>query len=117
MDLDLGPFRFEPAQLQFINPALVMILVPFTTVVLYPALDKTRFRFTPLRRLVAGMFIAGISFVLVAIIQIALDGGARLSVAWQIVPYVALTIGEVLVSVTGLEFAYTQAPREMKGNA
>jgi POT family proton-dependent oligopeptide transporter len=38
-----------------------------------------------------------------------------LSVAWQLVPYVALTIGEVLVSVTGLEFAYSQAPREMKG--
>ncbi len=26
-----------------------------------------------------------------------------------------LTLAEVLVSTTGLEFAYTQAPREMKG--
>jgi POT family proton-dependent oligopeptide transporter len=115
MDLDLGPFRFEPAQLQFINPALVMMLVPFTTVVLYPALDKTRFRLTPLRRMVVGMFMAGLSFVLVALIQVALNGGLRPSVAWQLAPYIALTIAEVLVSVTGLEFAYTQAPREMKG--
>ena len=30
-------------------------------------------------------------------------------------PYVLLTLGEVLVSVTGLEFAYAQAPRKMKG--
>ena len=34
---------------------------------------------------------------------------------WQILPYVLLTFGEVLVSATGLEFAYSQAPRSMKG--
>ena len=115
MDLEVGPFTFEPSQLQFINPALVMLLVPFTTGLLYPALDKTRFPLTPVRRMTVGMFMAGLSFVLVALIQIGLDRGLRLSVAWQLVPYVALTIGEVLVSVTGLEFAYSQAPREMKG--
>jgi POT family proton-dependent oligopeptide transporter len=115
MDLRIGPFTFEPSQLQFINPALVMLLVPLTTGVLYPALEKTRFPLTPIRRMVAGMFMAGLSFILVALIQMALDRGVRLSVLWQLGPYVALTIGEVLVSVTGLEFAYTQAPREMKG--
>ncbi len=41
------------------------------------------------------MFMAGLSFVLVALIQIALDRGVRLSVAWQLVPYIALTIGVV----------------------
>lgn len=92
-----------------------MMLVPFTTGVLYPALERRRFSFTPVRRMTVGMFMAGLSFVLVALIQIALDRGVRLSVAWQLVPYIALTIGEVLVSVTGLEFAYSQAPREMKG--
>ena len=115
MDLQIGPFTFEPSQLQFINPALVMLLVPLTTGVLYPALERTRFPFTPIRRMVAGMFMAGLSFVMVALIQMALDRGARISVLWQLGPYVALTIGEVLVSITGLEFAYTQAPREMKG--
>jgi POT family proton-dependent oligopeptide transporter len=35
--------------------------------------------------------------------------------AWQILPYALLTMGEVLVSATGLEFAYSQAPRAMKG--
>jgi POT family proton-dependent oligopeptide transporter len=34
---------------------------------------------------------------------------------WQLPPYLALTTAEVLISVTGLEFAYTQAPRAMKG--
>ena len=30
-------------------------------------------------------------------------------------PYALLTFGEVLVSATGLEFAYSQAPASMKG--
>jgi POT family proton-dependent oligopeptide transporter len=33
---------------------------------------------------------------------------------WQFIPYLLLTIGEVMVSITALEFAYTQAPRRMK---
>jgi POT family proton-dependent oligopeptide transporter len=32
-----------------------------------------------------------------------------------VLPYALLTFGEVLVSATGLEFAYSQAPAAMKG--
>jgi proton-dependent oligopeptide transporter, POT family len=42
-------------------------------------------------------------------------GGTHLSIMWQIVPYILLTFAEVLVSATGLEFAYSQAPLAMKG--
>jgi POT family proton-dependent oligopeptide transporter len=34
--------------------------------------------------------------------------------AWQIIAYLLLTVSEVMVSITGLEFAYTQAPVRMK---
>lgn len=115
MVLEVGPVTFEPSQLQFINPALMMLLLPLTTGVLYPALAKTRWSPTPLRRMPIGMFVAGLSFVLVALIQYELDSGNKLSVLWQLAPYVLLTLAEVLVSVTGLEFAYAQAPRKMKG--
>jgi POT family proton-dependent oligopeptide transporter len=115
MILEVGPLTFEPSQLQFINPALMMLLLPVASGVIYPALAKTRFALTPLRRMPLGMFVAATSFVCVALIQRELDGGAKLSVLWQAVPYVLLTLAEVLVSVTGLEFAYTQAPRKMKG--
>jgi POT family proton-dependent oligopeptide transporter len=33
---------------------------------------------------------------------------------WQIFAYVVLSAAEVLVSITGLEYAYTQAPKSMK---
>jgi len=44
-----------------------------------------------------------------------MDGGTPMSMTWQILPYALLTMGEVLVSATGLEFAYSQAPKSMKG--
>lgn len=36
------------------------------------------------------------------------------SILWQIPMYFVLTCGEVMVSITGLEFAYTEAPASMK---
>uniref|UniRef100_A0A672IL36 Solute carrier family 15 member 2 n=1 Tax=Salarias fasciatus TaxID=181472 RepID=A0A672IL36_SALFA len=35
-------------------------------------------------------------------------------IAWQIPQYVLITMGEVMFSVTGLEFSYSQAPANMK---
>jgi POT family proton-dependent oligopeptide transporter len=114
LDLQVGPFRVLPSQLQLINPALVLMMVPLLAWWIYPALARTRFPLTPLRRMVLGMFLAGLSFVFIALIQMQLDAGHKPSVMWQIGPYVLLTLGEVLVSVTGLEFAYSQAPTSMK---
>jgi POT family proton-dependent oligopeptide transporter len=47
-------------------------------------------------------------------IQARMDGGATLSVAWQLLPYIVLEAGEVMVSATALEFAFSQAPQTMK---
>lgn len=38
----------------------------------------------------------------------------RTPIAWQLGAYVILTAAEIMVSITALEFAYTQAPRKMK---
>ena len=36
------------------------------------------------------------------------------NIGWQFLAYLLLTAAEVMVSITSLEFAYTQAPRRMK---
>ncbi|XP_050974678.1 solute carrier family 15 member 2 [Labeo rohita] len=38
----------------------------------------------------------------------------NIHIAWQIPQYVFLTAGEVMFSITGLEFSYSQAPASMK---
>jgi len=60
-----------------------------------------------------GMFLTCISFAMAGIVQLVLRA-QQIHVAWQILQYAVLTCGEVLVSVSGLEFAYSQAPKTMK---
>jgi POT family proton-dependent oligopeptide transporter len=110
-----NPFTFAPAQMQALNPLLVMILIPFNNLVLYPLLRKMGIEPTPLRRMTTGIAFSGLSWIVIGAIQVAMDGGTPMSMAWQILPYALLTFAEVLVSATGLEFAYSQAPRTMKG--
>ena len=98
-------------EMQSLNPLLVMLLVPLLTGVVYPLCGRL---ITPLRRIGLGMVIAATSYVVVAWIQQRIAGGEKLSVLWQALPYVILTTAEVLVSTTGLEFAYTQAAKSMK---
>ncbi|MDG5901937.1 POT family MFS transporter [Shewanella xiamenensis] len=109
------PSWFEPAMMQALNPLLVMLLIPFNNFVLYPAIERMGIKLTALRKMGAGIAITGLSWIVVGTIQLMMDGGSALSIFWQILPYALLTFGEVLVSATGLEFAYSQAPKAMKG--
>ncbi len=110
----LGNFWIKAEQMQSMNPALVMVLVPLLTLVVYPAVGRLGVRVSPLRRMSTGMLLAGFSYVVVALIQTQVDAGEKVSVLWQTLPYLILTTAEVLVSTTGLEFAFTQAAPEMK---
>jgi POT family proton-dependent oligopeptide transporter len=110
-----APDWLHPAQMQAINPLLVLLLIPFNNLVLFPLLRKAGIEPTALRRMTAGIVFSALAWVVVGVLQMALDGGDALSIAWQVLPYVLLTMGEVLVSATGLEFAYSQAPPSMKG--
>lgn len=111
----LEPGWLDPSQMQSINPALVMLLIPFNNLLVFPWLRRRGWQPTALRRMTAGIALSAVSWVVVGIMQLALDSGASFSIWWQVVPYVFLTTGEVLVSATGLEFAYSQAPPAMKG--
>ncbi len=109
------PHWFQSSQMQALNPLLVMLLIPFNNLVLYPALRRLGYQVTALRRMTAGIAFSGLSWIVVGAMQVVLDGGSVFSITWQVLPYALLTFGEVLVSATGLEFAYSQAPPAMKG--
>jgi len=103
------------SQMQALNPVLVMIFIPLNNAVVYPAVERLGFRVTPLRKMTVGLVLAGLSWIAVGMIQLAMDAGAQTSILWQVLPYALLTLAEVLVSATGLEFTYSQAPAKMKG--
>ncbi len=114
MDLSVAGRHMQASQLGALNPVMVLGLIPIFQRFVFPALEKRGVVVSPLRKMTVGMFLTVLSFAAAAVLEHVMAGGARPSALWQIPQYVFLTAGEVLVSVTGLEFSYTQAPRSMK---
>lgn len=102
-----------PSQLQAVNPLLVMMFIPLFSYVLYPLMGRF-FKVTPLRKIGIGLFVSAGAFAITGLAQVRIDAGQTPHMTWQIVAYVILTAAEVMVSITMLEFFYTQAPRRMK---
>ncbi|MHC4618613.1 MAG: POT family MFS transporter [Planctomycetota bacterium] len=102
-----------PAQVQFVNSLLIMILIPLFAYVIYPAINRF-FPLTALRKISIGLFVAALSFVVPAWLEMQITAGGMPSIGWQFFAYVILTAAEVMVSITCLEFSYTQAPKSTK---
>lgn len=113
MDRQFLGKEWLPSQIQSVNSLLVLTLIPVFAYLLYPAISKI-WPLTPLRKIGMGLFVMVAAFVLVALIQTRIDGGARPNIGWQLTAYLLLTASEVMVSIVALEFAYTQAPKTLK---
>ena len=113
IDLSWGSikFCFGAEEMQSFNPLLIMIFVPLVTLFVYPYIGRWG---APLKRMGMGILLAGIAYGAVAALQQRLDTGAQLSILWQCIPYFLLTLSEILVSTTGLEYAYTAAGKNLK---
>jgi len=134
-DQMMQPTWFESSQMQTVNPGLVMILIPLNNLVVFPWLRKRGWPLTALGKMTVGMALAGLAWIVAGILQVVIDGDPKVVVIyplagqlktgllvqsdlwiyWQVLPYILITLAEVLVSATGLEFAYSQAPMAMKG--
>lgn len=113
MDLKLFGMDVLPDQLQSVNPILVMIMIPLFSLVIYPLVGRL-VTLTPLRKIWAGLALASISFVIPALVESWIEAGERPTVWWQVLAYVLLTGAEVMISITALEFSYTQSPPRLK---
>jgi POT family proton-dependent oligopeptide transporter len=113
MNLNFLGINWLQSQVQAVNPVLILIFIPLFTLVIYPWLNRV-FPLSPLRKIGLGMLLMTASFGLTTLIQTWIDAGQRPSIGWQILAFVIITAAEIMVSIVGLEFSYTQAPRAMK---
>src|SRR3954452_17751600 len=113
MDLHFFGINFLPEQVNVVNGLFILAMIPLFNYWLYPAIDRV-FPITPVRKIGIGLFLTALSFVVIWMIQLNIDHGGTPNVGWQFLAYIILSAGEVMVSITGLEFAYTQAPNRMK---
>ncbi|MGZ8900211.1 MAG: POT-type proton-dependent oligopeptide transporter, partial [Limisphaerales bacterium] len=113
MDRNVFGYDILPAQTHAANPILVLLFIPLFTKILYPAMDRA-WKLTPLRKVGIGFFLTVASFLVPAWIEVLIGRGERPHIYWQLIAYILLTAGEVMVYLTMLEFAYTQAPKRLK---
>jgi len=113
MDRVIWGVEILPSQIQAANPLLIIFLIPLFTYLIYPTLNKM-IELTALKKISIGLFLTALAFAIPAIIQMQIDKGMTPPIAWQLLAYLLLTAAEVMVSITCLEFSYTQAPQSMK---
>ncbi|KAJ3086302.1 hypothetical protein HK102_013308, partial [Quaeritorhiza haematococci] len=126
-------FSIAPDQMQTWNAVLILAMIPLFEKYLYPWMARlSGGEVKPLRKIAFGMALVGISFIMAGLLQVRIEtAGATyqpdpkfqnqqvcvkncVNILWQVPQYVILTSGEIFFSITGLEFAYSQAPKSMK---
>lgn len=109
----LSGYEMLPAQLTVVNGLFILLMIPIFTFGIFPLWQRL-FRITALRKICVGLFVIAASFGIIAWIENRIVHGHVVSAWWQILAYGVLSASEVLISITALEFAYSQAPLKMK---
>ncbi|KYR00681.1 Peptide transporter PepT1 [Tieghemostelium lacteum] len=116
MKLIFGKFEIQSDQIQSLNPLIVMFLIPLVEYFVYRPLRNRNIDFKPLAKMTVGMFLTALSFVVSLLLQLWIDRSEpnSIPVFVQIPQYLIIAIAEVLISIPGLEFSYSEAPSSMK---
>jgi len=113
MDRHWMGIEWLPSQIQAINPILILLFIPLFVYVIYPLLGRCM-ELTALRKISIGFFVTVGAFMISAYIEHLIVQGETPPIAWQLLAFVVITSAEVMVSITCLEFSYTQAPLKLK---
>ena len=116
-----------------LDPFALIIFIPICDVFLYPAIRRAGWNFTPLKKITLGFFLGAAAMVWSAVVQHYIykrnpcgyhvstcadaDGNpitSDLNVWIQTGSYVLIALSEIFAIITGLEYAFTKAPKNMR---
>jgi dipeptide/tripeptide permease len=108
-----GPANLPPDSLQWVNALMVLVLIIFFQW-FWPRFDP-KSQISPISKMFVGfLFTASAPGIMTLCAWMVQGGDVKVSHMWLVLAYVLLTIGEVLVYGTGLDFSFGQAPASMK---
>ena len=124
MDHQVGvlDLRVTVEQIMLLHPLLILALIPFFQVVVYPLLRRCGY-LPPVTRAILGMNLVIFSLILGGFLQqkietrghdLTLKGHAAISFWWLLPQYLLMCSGEVMTIITCLELAYLKAPSRLK---
>ncbi|KAJ7760878.1 peptide transporter PTR2A [Mycena maculata] len=116
-----------------IDPFALIVFIPLCDLFLFPALRRQGIKFTSLKRITAGFLTSSVAMLWAAGLQYTIyqtnpchyaaatcadsNGNPLVSPinVWIQTPaYVLLAFSEILATITGLDYAFTQAPKNMR---
>ncbi|KAF2186962.1 di/tri peptide transporter 2 [Zopfia rhizophila CBS 207.26] len=113
----------------------ILVFLPVLDRIVYPLLRKAKIPYPPINRIVTGFWVGSLAMAYAAVIQYYIyksgpcykqplcdastdasgtKQGNDIHIAAQTGAYMLIGISEIFASVTGLEYAYTKAPPNMK---
>ncbi|XP_062590552.1 solute carrier family 15 member 3-like [Saccostrea cucullata] len=133
MDAKIGSVTMPIAVLNVFNTIIILILIPIMDRLIYPFLARHNRSPTHLQRIAFGFILSALSVLVAGILEIyrkkdienngyitqtlASDkfNASQISIFAQVPEFALVGASEVFASVSGLEFAYSQAPSFMQG--
>lgn len=110
-----------------LDPLALIFLIPLMDHFVYPGIRKLGINFTPIKRIFAGFMVATMSMLAATVTQYYIykkspcgdhpsgcPEPAPINVWVQALPYILVAIAEIFTSITGYEYAFTKAPKNMK---
>ncbi len=116
-----------------LDPFALIILIPIVDMFIYPAIRRLGINFSPIKRIAFGFWTGAAAMVWATVVQYYIykrnpcghyvatckDGDENpitsdLNVWIQTGSYVLLALSEIFASITGLEYAFTKAPKNMR---
>ncbi|MFO0938914.1 MAG: oligopeptide:H+ symporter [Gemmataceae bacterium] len=134
MHENLLGYNITAERLQSLNAILIIVLTPVLRIV-FSTLDKKKMGVPPTVKLAIGFLFTAVACGILAfagsiagtaneqtvfkegkeIVEKVVLDSEKVSLWWMVLAYFVLTIGELLISATGLELAFVIAPANMKG--
>ncbi|XP_038974673.1 protein NRT1/ PTR FAMILY 4.2-like [Phoenix dactylifera] len=109
-------FKIPPASLTAVPLVVMLISVPLYDRI--NALNMSRLRITPLKRIGVGLMLASVSMAVAALVEVkrrqAATDGTELTVFWLGWQYLLLGVSDMFTLAGMLEFFYSEAPDTMK---
>jgi len=112
-----------------LDPFALIIFIPLCDLIFYPALRRAGINFSALKKITLGFFTGAAAMVWAAVVQHYIyktspcgysandctgEKSSPLNVWIQTGSYVLIAFSEIFASITGLEYAFTKAPKNMR---
>ncbi|XP_036331391.1 solute carrier family 15 member 2 [Rhagoletis pomonella] len=113
----VNTITIQPDQAKAMGPILLFILIPLWQYIFTPIIRRLFGReLKPLHSVTIGGVSSALAFICAGVLQeyIYNHPYRYVSIVWQVPQFLLLMLGELLLSIPGLKFAFTQAPASMK---